>query len=88
MNFSLKLLHSPKWSSGKLPLSGGRGWKLLVPKFIAVDITAKSRAESDGDAGQMAEHRAGPGSVELVERTTGPTPSPPRLHPPSPASPI
>lgn len=29
---------SPKWSSGKLPLSGGRGWKLLVPKFMAVDM--------------------------------------------------
>lgn len=31
---------SPKWSSGKLPLSGGRGWKLLDPKFIAVDMMA------------------------------------------------
>lgn len=50
-------------------MSGGRGWKLLVPKFIAVDITAKSRAESGGDAGQRAEHRAGPGSAELVERS-------------------
>lgn len=64
-------------------MSGGRGWKLFVPKFIAVDITAKTTAESVGDAGRTAEHRAGPGSAELVERTTGPAPSLPRPHPPS-----
>lgn len=38
---------SPKWSSGKLPLSGGLGWKLLEPKFIAVDMTTLRSPQHD-----------------------------------------
>lgn len=60
-------------------MSGGRGWKLLVPKFIAVDMTAESRAVRSGNAGRTAEHRAGPRSAELVERWTYPSPPCPSL---------
>lgn len=64
---------SPKWSSGKLPLSGGRGWKLLAPKFMAVDMMAAPEPLTATRARRRppAERRAGPErgpSAERVER--------------------
>ena len=75
---------SPKWSSGKLPLSGGRGWKLLVPKFIAVDMTAGAREPRRATGALRRPAGRAPSrsraSAEHVERPS------PRGHAPSPAA--
>lgn len=67
-------------------MSGGRGWKLLVPKFMAVDIlaTPKSASALRAYAGRPAERRAGilgaPSTSSRPRTRPLPRPGPPPVQ--------